>query len=356
MNLTEDEYAVVALDCFERLEYKNKAAIFSSVARPSEILNDSGVIERCLNKNAYNNVSELLRDRAAMDECVSRATSGIDGVITLYSEDYPEELKSTPVPPLAIYYKGNRELLKSKYKFAIVGSRKTTEPYRAKAREISSRLSESGITIVTGIAEGGDRAVIDGAMTSGNLISVFAGGIDCVYPAVHVHLAEKIAENGLIISEYPCTVAPKFYTFPVRNRIIAGLCGGALILSGSMNSGTRHTAGYALDYGRELAVLPYGLGAQGELCKHLLKCGAALVENADDVASLMGYKLESARKITLTDNENKIYSIIKGGAAETDEIIFKSKMPIGEVINSLTTLEMKGFISKDLGSLYSTLK
>ncbi|MBQ7642625.1 MAG: DNA-protecting protein DprA [Clostridia bacterium] len=359
MKLGLDEAAVVLLDAFERLEYKRKAEILKLYSSPGKIFEDLAPLKKYFagigEEVAGKNLAAAISDRDFARNAVKRAIACTDAVVVRGSPEYPELLENTPAPPLALYCKGRAELLKSPKKFAIVGSRKTPSQYKTLAEDLSSRLSESGVAIVTGIAEGADASAIKGALSSGNIISVFAGGIDCVYPKAHQSLAEEIAKRGLIISEYPCGFAPRNYTFPVRNRIIAGLSDGVLIVGGDITSGARHTAGYAADYGREVCCLPYGLGAQGQLCKKLVKEGAALVESAEEISALMGYEL-SENSFGLDDEEREIYELIREGNASLDAVAENTDKNIQTIMRTVASLELKRFIARDYDGTYCAIK
>ena len=149
------------------------------------------------------------------------------------------------------------------------------------AGEISSRF-----TVVSGFADGADSAALEGALAAGGkVISVFANGLDYIYPAINRPLADKVEKCGLIITEYPPEVGPKPYHFPVRNRIIAGLSKGTLVVSADKTSGALITADYAADYGRDVFAFPYSIGAfSGAGCNALIKKGAFLAENILDIS------------------------------------------------------------------------
>ncbi len=360
MRLTDDERAVVFLDSFERLEYKHKAKLLFSLKKPSEIFTDKGLIERFFKAIKEEEIgSHIVRAMSIdgfIDEAITKTLGAADGVVTVFSENYPKELKETDLPPLALYYKGNVELLNAKRKFSIVGSRKTLEPYSLRAEEIAETLTKNGIVVVTGFAEGGDAAALGGAIKGGGAITVFAGGVDVVYPKRHEALAESVKGNGLIISEHRSDFAPKFYSFIMRNRIIAGLGGGVLIVSGNKKSGTRHTAEFALSYGREVCCFPYGFGESGSICKELIKNGAALVETAGDVAAVMDYKLTEQNKIEVSEEENSVLNLIKTGITDADDIITNSKLSVAKAIEVLTNLELKRLIARDSDSSYTLMQ
>ena len=361
--LSADEKAIIFLDSFEYIEYKHKRAIFDLCSSPKVIFEDKSVIEKYFQSNGKASVASTvlgaISDESLVEDTVQKSLRGATEVLTFISDGYPKELKSTPTPPLVLYLKGNAELL-GKKKFAIVGARKTLPQYAKRAEDISAELSASGVVIVTGIAGGADSAAIKGAVKSGNIISVFAGEVGKVYPQSANDLARKIVDGGgLIISEYPSGTIPKVYSYPVRNRIIAGLAVGALIVSGHLDSGTRYTAGYALDYGKEIFCLPYGIGVGGgEICNKLIKSGATMVETASEIADAISVQLKKQEdgQVSLTEKEKTLYKLIKSGFSSTDSLAENTNMLIYEIISTLGLLELKGLIVKDLSGSYSVRK
>ena len=361
--LTRDERALIFLDSFENVEYKHKKALLDLAKSPCGLFENKYIITKYFESLGKPQIASAillaLKNKDYVKEAIERSLQGADDVITLSSEGYPNELLSIQAPPIVLYARGNVSLLQKK-KVAIVGSRKTLPLYAKKAEEISSSLTSSGIVVVTGIAEGADTRAIKGGLKSGNIISVFAGEVGKVYPATANELAQNIiASGGLILSEYPCGRTPRVYSYPVRNRIIAGLSLGALIVSGEETSGTRYTAGYSLDYGREVFCLPYGLGvSSGEICKSLIKNGATMVESAEEIASSLGLTLikETEEQALLSDNEKILLNFIKDGVSNTDSLAEKSGLLIFEIISTLGMLELKGFIVKDFNGEYSALK
>ena len=361
--LSREENALVFLDSFESLEYKHKKALLDLAKSPCELFRNTQTINNYFQSIGKPQIASAmllaLKNSDYVKETISNSLKGADDVITLASENYPKELANIPTPPLVLYAKGNVELL-AKKKIAIVGSRKTLALYSKKAEEIAFDLSSNGIVVVTGIAEGADTSAIKGGLKSGNIISVFAGEVAKVYPATASELAQKIIESGgLIISEFASGRTPRVYSYPVRNRIIAGLSMGTLIVSGTETSGTRYTAGYSVDYGREVFCLPYGIGvASGEICKSLVKNGATMVETAEEIADSLNIKLKerNQEQIELSEKEKVLYDLIRNGVSDTDILAERSSLLIFEIISTLGMLELKGFIVKDLNGEYSAAK
>ena len=361
--LTREENALVFLDSFESLEYKHKKALLDLAKSPCELFRNTDIINGYFSSIGKPQIASAmllaLKDKDYVKEVIKSSLLGADDVITLASENYPLELANIPTPPLVLYARGNVKLLE-KQKFAIVGSRKTLALYAKKAEEIAEKLSLSGVAIVTGIAEGADTCAIKGALASGNIISVFAGEVGKAYPATANELAQRIIKSGgLIISEFPAGRSPRVYSYPVRNRIIAGLSLGSLIVSGAESSGTRYTAGYSADFGREVFCLPYGIGvASGEICKALIKNGATMVETAEEIAGALNINLkeENQVEVELSDNEKTLYNLIRDGVSNTDILAERSGLLIFEITIALGMLELKGLIVKDLNGEYSSSK
>lgn len=275
--------------------------------------------------------------------------------VTIYDDDYPESLKAIPDPPFVLFGEGNRALLRER-KFCVVGSRITPAWAEKTGKQITAELAEH-FTIVTGLAEGGDSAAVAGAIGSGKLICVLPTGLDLCYPAAHAFLKEKIRRAGLVLSECPMKQPVRKYSFHARNRILAGLSEGVLILSAGLKSGTLITANAALDYGRDVFALPYNVGtSQGAGCNMLIQKGAALVTCADDVLSEYGMKRETAEKITLPPQEEKMLAVLREcGEAHVAELAERAGMKIYEAAAVLSALELKNLAVKSGGNKYAAV-
>lgn len=275
--------------------------------------------------------------------------------LTLLSEDYPENLKNIPDPPLVLYGAGRRELLESR-KFCIVGSRRAPAGAIAAGKRMAEEISRH-LTVVTGLAEGGDSAAIAGALPGGNLICVLPCGLDHCYPAAHASLKERIGKAGLLLSEYlPGETATK-YAFYARNRLLAGLSDGVLVLAAGKRSGALITANRAAEYGRDVFAIPYGLGAeQGEGCNDLIKKGAFLTTEAEDILSLYGFGGESCAEVQFTAEEARVLAVLKEkGEAHLAELAERLEMRVYEVTAILSALEIKGAAAKIGGNRYTAV-
>lgn len=214
---------------------------------------------------------------------------GRRGVMTLADADYPPQLLQAADPPLLLYLDGRRELLGAA-SVAIVGSRKPTPQGLENARRLARELGERGWVVVSGLAAGIDGAAHTGALLAeAGTVAVVGTGLDQVYPASHRALAGRIAEHGLLCSEFPVGTPPLREHFPQRNRIIAGLARGTLVVEAALKSGSLITARLAAEAGREVFAVPGSIQSpQARGCHALLRDGAKLVETVDDVLDEFG--------------------------------------------------------------------
>jgi len=206
-------------------------------------------------------------------------------VLTLADAAYPAELLEIADPPLLLYAQGNLALLAHPMRLAVVGSRNPTAQGALTARDMCKALAECGVCIVSGLALGIDGAAHEGALeASGGTIAVVGTGLDRVYPRRHLNLAHRMAAHALLISEFPLGTSPSPSNFPKRNRIIAGLSQGTLVVEAALASGSLITARCAADMGRDVFAIPGSIhSTQAKGCHALIRQGAKLVETAQDV-------------------------------------------------------------------------
>jgi DNA processing protein len=216
-------------------------------------------------------------------------------VLTLGDPCYPAALLDTEDPPLLLYVMGDSHHVQQGWSrtasssIAVVGSRNPTAQGVANARQFSEMLAQAGLTVVSGLALGIDGSAHEGALDGaapGQLatIAVVGTGLDRVYPKAHYQLAHRIAENGLLISEYPLGTPPLSANFPKRNRIISGLSHATLVVEAALQSGSLITARLAVEQGKDVFAIPGSIHAtQARGCHALIKQGAKLVENAQDI-------------------------------------------------------------------------
>ena len=352
----KNELALIWLDSFEGLEYHKKQVLYGKIKGKTEIKRiiseNADYLIQAVGEKGYSNILN-----SANAEYFDFVMSGLkrEGVtaITIESSLYPERLKTTDIPPLVLYAKGNLELLKEEC-FAIVGSRKSLALSVKLAEEYTKKLIDHDFTIVTGIAEGIDETVLKTAIKNGGkVISVIAGGINNIYPAMNENLCLEIVKKGLVISEHRPEINPKPYFFPVRNRIIAGLSKGVLIVSAGAKSGTLYTAEYGFTYGRDVFAIPYGIDVPlGKGCNDLIKRGAILTDSFEDIENFYGLS-KIDKKQVLTLEEAEIVKVLRDGGTHVEKIALKLKKEVYELLPTLSIMEIKGITVKSGVNVYS---
>lgn len=354
---TDEEINLITLCSFGELTYSQRRMLLSdfSCASPDFVKYEANLI-KSLSRGVYNKLKAFYFSEEYRRNVLSDLDRREVACITVFSEDYPERLKNTPCPPVVLYCKGNTELLSTRM-FAVVGSRKTLPNIREVCTAICGELTQH-FTVVTGMADGADAAAIEGAIPCGRVISVLAHGFNFAYPSVNAGLIRNVERRGLLVTEYAPDVPPKSYHFPVRNRIIAGLAEGALVVSAGEKSGALITADYAVEYGRYVFALPYTVGvSSGAGCNALIKNGGLLVENTLDIFDIFGLDFKPRAKVTLTREEEDVLRIIEDcGEAFVQNIADKlGKQPF-MLIPVLSSLEIKGLIARLGGNRYAAVK
>lgn len=206
-------------------------------------------------------------------------------ILTLGDPLYPPDLLQMADPPVLLYVLGQVQTLHHPRRLALVGSRNPTPQGEANARQFARALGQAEVCVVSGLALGIDGAAHDGALLGGApTVAVVGTGLDRVYPKRHLELARRIAMQGAIVSEYPLGTPPLPAHFPQRNRIIAGLSQGTLVVEAAVQSGSLITARMAIEQGREVFAIPGSIHApQSRGCHALIRQGAKLVESALDI-------------------------------------------------------------------------
>ncbi|MFL6645433.1 MAG: DNA-processing protein DprA [Paraburkholderia fungorum] len=234
---------------------------------------------------------------AQLDAVIAwRKLSG-NHVVTLDDPAYPPALLTMPDPPPLLYIKGRLNLLHARA-VALVGSRSATPQGAEDAERFARELSQAGVTIVSGLALGIDGAAHRGGLEGvGSTVAVIGTGADLVYPAAHHALARQIAAQGAILSEWPLGTPARAANFPQRNRLIAGLVSGVVIVEAAMRSGSLITARLANEMGRDIFALPGSIHAPlSRGCHRIIKQGAKLVETPDEVLEELGFGKPAAAK------------------------------------------------------------
>jgi DNA processing protein len=292
---------------------------------------------------------------------IERAKKENTKIYFIKDKEFPEKLKVISYAPLFLYVKG--ELLKDKNLIAIIGSRKPTSYGKEVAYKFSKKLAENGVGIVSGLARGIDSISHKGALDgNGYTIGVLGCGVNIIYPAENRELFERIIKSGgAIISEFPFDTKPRKENFPMRNRIISGLCEGIVVIEAGKKSGTLITAKWALNQGREVFAIPGSIfSSQSEGTHYLIKEGANVITSPEEILAYFGWGEEknlSREKIEveLTEEEKEILSLLSSYPQHVEEIFAKVNKSPFEVLSILTELELKGLV-ENLPGKYIKLK
>jgi len=287
-------------------------------------------------------------------------------VLDYGSAEYPPLLRQIPDPPLALYVKGDVHAL-SGHCQAVVGSRRPSAYGLQVARRLARDLAERNLVIVSGLARGIDSAAHHGALEAkGKTVAVQGRGMDGIYPAENKRLADKIAESGAVISEFPLGTGPTPENFPIRNRVISGLSLGVLVVEASEYSGSLITARLAAEQNREVFAVPGNITtAQSFGPNHLIKQGAKLADQwmdiveefppevrmqllPSDAASEVGQRVEDSGKLfeeSLTPEQKKVFAVLRvDEALFIDAILGSVSLPQPQILQVLLELEMTGLI------------
>jgi DNA processing protein len=299
-------------------------------------------------------IAASLVDRAR-DERIRAAQAGI-GVLAWNDPLMPPQLMAISDVPPALWYRGSLGCL-TQPAVAIVGSRAASSVAIETARRLAADLASRGITVVSGLARGVDSAAHRGALDSGRTIAVLGSGVDRVYPAEHTELAARIAENGLVVSEYPPRTLPLPFHFPMRNRLISGLSRAVVVIEASDNSGSLITASCAAEQGRDVMAVPGNVLSGRNRGGHaLIRDGAKIVESADDIVAELG--LGPAAQNHASDNgsrssEDSVLSRMDAAYPfDLDDLAARCGLDAPRLLPLLADLELRGLIRRVEGGRF----
>ncbi|KAA0258338.1 DNA-protecting protein DprA [Deferribacter autotrophicus] len=282
-------------------------------------------------------------------------------IITLEDDFYPSLLKEINSPPAYLYCLGDYETLKMP-SIAIVGSRKATKKAVNFTMKLAQDLAELGLNIVSGFAAGIDIAAHLGAIKKGKTTAVFGNGFLYVYPESNKKYFKEIIKKGCIITEFSLDTKPDAYNFPRRNRIIAGMSYGVIVVEAAEKSGSLITASLAMEENREVFAVPIWPEEKNNGTNKLIKEGAKLIENYYDVVEELVKYVDSLKMIDKKINDNNInfnddfekvlYQLIAESPKSIDEICIETGKELVEIMNKLSEMELKGLLSLDIDGKY----
>jgi len=308
----------------------------------------------------------LSPDDSAIDSDIDWL-EGSGARILLYTDpEYPPLLRETAAAPAVLYVLGSLGALSSP-QLAMVGSRSPTAAGRATAREFAAWFARAGITVTSGLAFGIDAASHEGALAGGGLtVAVLGSGLDRIYPAEHSALAARIAHAGALVSEFPPRTGPLRSHFPRRNRIIAGLSLGTLVVEAARKSGSLTTAQFAAEAGREVFAIPGSIHSPvSHGCHQLIKSGAKLVEEAADVLTELKISVPkeqltasvagAADGVALDKEYEMLLDALGFAPATIDALVARTSLPSESVASMLLILELEGRVASLPGGRYGRI-
>lgn len=287
-------------------------------------------------------------------------------ILTQSDEEYPALLREIYDPPIVLYLKGTL-LPRDRHGIALVGSRQTSHYGSEVARKFGYQLAGLGVTVVSGGARGIDTAAHQGALQAkGRTIAVLGTGLNVVFPAENAALFERIASQGAVLTQFPFNRKADKQSFPIRNRIVAGMTMGTVVVEAAQTSGAMITAHFAADYGRQVFAVPGRIDSpRSQGCHDLIKKGAKLCESTEDIlsefeylfpAEALGKKQADSSGPTpqnLSEHEQKILPLLSVDEERSiDELIQASDLPSAAVSVALLSLEMKRLIRQRPGKLF----
>ena len=310
-------------------------------------------------------------------------------LLTIQDAGYPNRLRNIYDPPCLLYVRGRLPAFDDEASIAVVGTRDCT-PYGVScAEKLGYGLAAGGAVVVSGLARGVDSAALRGALRAGGTVTAVLGnGLDVVYPPENRYLYEDVAAAGALVSEYPPGTSPEARHFPVRNRIMSGLCVATLVVEAPARSGALITAGTALEQGRDVFAVPGPIDAPASVgCNRLIRDGAGLVtdawdilgeyeprfpdklrrEGAKETPAVLGYQARqktepkpvppsvsiSRNDYSLTDDQIRLLRALTEEPMLVDDLIELTEIPTRRVLSALTVLEIEHLVTQHSGKRYA---
>ena len=322
---------------------------------------------RCIEEINTATVKALCKkDMKAAEQIAAQCDRAGISIVTYEEDRYPSSLRSIFSPPLVLYYRGQLPDFSSLPAFTIVGTRKATKEGEKTAYEFAAHLSSRGICIVSGMAYGIDTQANSGALTgSAPTVAVLGCGVDVVYPPSNLELMDRIIQSGAVISEYPPGTRPLAHHFLARNRIMAGLGMGVLVVEAPRVSGALSTAHAALESGKEVFVVPGSI--YSSVCtgsNRLLIEGACPVVSPVDIIDAFQWILveeeekapEEKETVSLSPLEEKLFQLLQyHGKLLIDELAELAEVEQSRVLSTLMIMELKGIVHNLGGDVYQVI-
>ena len=297
-----------------------------------------------------------------LDQVLERLEQAGVNVLTWESPDYPVNLRNIAQPPPVLYVRGNMTP-EDEWAVAVVGTRRASAYGREVARDLGAALAASGVTVVSGLAQGIDivahRAALD---AGGRTMAVLGSGLDQIYPPEHQPAAAAIAKAGAVVSDYPLGTQPEAANFPPRNRIISGLAKGVVVVEADERSGALITANFAAEQGRDVFAVPGSIRmASCRGTNKLIQQGAKMVLSATDILEELNLAMVAEHQqvraaLPADETEKRVLACLTGEPVHVDELGAQLSLPIAQVSSTLALMELKGLVRQVGGMNYVAAK
>lgn len=354
MTDASDLAAWIELSLIPGLGSQSFRSLLSTFGLPRNVL---GATRAQLGRVVSDDLAERIRERtlgSEVDKALKWVAEPGHAVLTLADPRYPKQLLEIPDPPMLLFVRGDESLLGSPA-LAVVGSRNATPQGLDNAHNFARAFSEGGMTIVSGLALGVDSAAHRGGLQGrGSTVAILGTGIDITYPKRNQSLADEIATAGALVSEFALGTPPQAANFPRRNRLISGLSLGCLVVEAALDSGSLITARLAAEQGREVFAVPGSIHSPlSKGCHALIKQGAKLVENAQDVLEEIGVAVATRPpRSNASAADHVLLERIGFDPCDIDTLIARSGLTTETVSAMLLQLELEGKIASLPGGLY----
>jgi DNA processing protein len=275
------------------------------------------------------------------------------------ADRFPPLLREIHDPPPGLFLRGGADPgLLARRAVSVVGARSCTSYGAQVARALGSELAAAGLVVVSGLARGIDGEAHRGALEAGGAtVAVLGCGIDRDYPAAHRELARRIAETGLVVSEYPPGVAPAPWRFPARNRIVAGLCAATVVVEARERSGALITADFALEEGRDVFAVPGEITSRlSDGPNALLRLGAIPLTRTTDVLEHFGLEPEPPEPVAVSADSATVLAALRRERGSADAIARATQLDPGAVAAALVELELAGLVGEDAGTYREVMR
>jgi DNA processing protein len=348
--------SLVSLNLIPQIGSARLDELLGYFGQPQDIFNAGrDILERLVGGRISEGISSFDTGRLERDLDAAKK-AGVE-VVTFFDKGYPRNLRQIPGCPIVLYISGkitDDDVLS----LGIVGSRRATLYGLNSAEKFSAEMASSGLTIVSGMARGVDTYAHRGALKAGGrTIAVMGSGFNHIYPPENRGLAEKIAENGAVVSEFPMDARPLAQNFPRRNRLISGLSLGVLVTEAARNSGALITADFALEQGRDVFALPGRIDTGASAgTNELLKQGAKLVTCSEEILEELnfcgylknpGCKTDKKERVLCAQEEEEaLYDCIGPNPASIDELIERTSFSNSRISGLILGLQLKKLIKE----------